>query len=64
MARYGNFKTYTVVSLDFKKHPGTKFTPHGCRKQTTFREYAESNYQVHVTNFRQPMVVAIDNVKK
>ena len=28
LARYGNYKTYEVLEVDFKKNPLTKFIPH------------------------------------
>lgn len=37
MARYGNFKTYVVESVDYTQTPWTKFQPHGSNEFMTYK---------------------------
>jgi hypothetical protein len=71
ISRYGNYKTYKIDDIDYKKNPGSFFYIHEVRKgkkpgerapkiKKTYAQYFKEAYGITVRNMKQPLVRIIE----
>lgn len=67
ISRYGNYKTYKIDSIEYKKNPSSYFYIHEVRKgkkpgegapkvKKTYAQYFKEAYGITVNNMKQPLV--------
>lgn len=64
VARYGNFRTYEIISVDFNKSPMTKFVPHNKQHEVTYLEYYKEQYDLDITIKNQPLILSASRIEK
>lgn len=62
ITRYGNFRTYKVLDVDFTKTPMSKFTPKNQSEEVTFIDYYKHNYDVNINLKNQPLLHIITKI--
>ena len=72
ISRYGNYKTYNIDSIEYKRTPASFFYIHEVRKgkkpgenapkvKKTYAQYFKEAYGITVNNMKQPLVKILDN---
>lgn len=64
ITRYGNFRTYKVLNVDFSKSPSTKFVPCNQSEETTYVEYYKKHYDVDIMIKNQPLLHIVTKTEK
>jgi len=59
VASYGNYRMYRVDDIDFNSNPSKTFTNDKGEK-TSLAEYYKARYNIPITDFKQPLLVAHD----
>jgi aubergine len=64
VARYGNYKTYVIESIDYSRDPDSTFEIKRGNEvmQVSYREYYERQYHIKIKGPKQPMIRALVKV--